>query len=159
MKKVLALALLCVVGLSTSALADDYTPGSGWLKFTWGGGEPVWVGTEYTFTSTADMPLFKITDAYLSGDQFEVYDHGDLILTTSDGYTTGDSIGGDYDAAYDDPKWSSGSVVLPPGDHLIEILVIANPYSGGGAAFEVTVPEPASLALLALGGLAVIRRR
>jgi hypothetical protein len=143
--------------------APEYVPGSGWERFSWNGGPGVFHNEgPFTFTSTAELNYLKVTDAFLDGDQFEVYDFGELILTTSEPTDSGASIGDDFDGAFDDPRWSSGAVLLEPGPHSIEFFIIRVPdgFPSGGAAFEVEAfPTPGTLALLGLAGLAGRRRR
>jgi len=109
----------------------------------------------------ASPTYFRITDYFNTGDQFFVYDFGNPIFTT--GYTPrasllpiGDPFG---DAGWADIAYQTGEILLAPGAHSITIQ--GDGAGGFPAGFYVrfdTVPEPATLGLLALGGLAFIRR-
>ena len=97
-----------------------------------------------------------VTDAFLSGDQFSVYDNLAFLGLTSNPGSVGDQIGANYDGAVADARWSSGEWLLGAGSHSIDIFVVASPFGAGGAALRVdthAVPEPSTFALLGLGGL------
>lgn len=152
-------ALLFCTG---TAWAGPISIGSGWLALDWGIGSPAPAsGNPYTFTTPPEGATLKVTDAYLAGDQFEVY--RDAI---SLGQTPWVSTGGDWtddpDVAYSNPVWSSGSWSLPGGEAIsINIYTITNPYDYGTGYLRVdAVPEPGTVLLLAAGllALATIRR-
>lgn len=145
---------------ATQAQATTLTVGSDWTFFSFGAEGSAWSDTfEFTLTESA---VFKVTDAYLSGDQFAVYNFGSLLGLTSAPTTTGDSIGGDYDAAFADPRWSSASFVLGAGSYQITGLATLSPFGTGGAAVQLApVPEPETYAMLGAGvaALMLARRR
>jgi hypothetical protein len=109
----------------------------------------------------ANPTYFRITDYFNTGDQYKVYDFGTLVLTT--GYTPrssvlpiGDPSG---DAGWTNISFQTGELLLGAGAH--DISIQGDGVGGVPAGFYVrfdTVPEPATLGLLALGGLALIRR-
>ncbi len=104
---------------------------------------------------------FRITDYFLTGDTFFVFDFGLPILTTSYAarssvFPIGDPSG---DLGWVDPSYQTGEILLAPGAHSITIQ--GDGAGGFPAGFYVrfdTVPEPATLGLLALGGLVMLRR-
>lgn len=154
-----ALAIL-VLGIGQTKAAV-LTADTGWQVFFFGD-----VGDTASDTFTVDGPvLLTVTDAFLSGDQFEILDGVISLGLTSAPGSVGDQIGSDYDAAAADSRWSSGSFLLGPGSHTIKILVAASPFGGGAAAIRAdsvqAVPEPSSLAIfsIAVGGLFVRRLR
>lgn len=119
------------------------------------------INSPATFNLTGCGALFSITDDFVPGDTFFVYDFGNLILTTTisgGGQTFGGGVGG---AAY---SW--GSVALSAGVH---VITIQGDGVGGVPAGLYTrldaipcVPDAGSTALLggaALVGLVGLRRK
>ena len=142
---------------TTGSLGDDppLPIGGGWQYFSWDNAPGSFnLEGPFTFTSTCNI-LLKVTDAYLDGDQFEVYDFGSLIGTTSTPTDSGAQIGSDADAASADARWSSGSFLLATGSHSITMKTIAIPtdHPGGGAYLraDCAVPVPGAVVLGALG--------
>jgi hypothetical protein len=135
----------------------------GWQLFSWNGLGSFDMQGPFTFTS-ASSTLLTITDIAVDGDQFNLFDNGNLIGTTSvpanDGYRNELLTA---DACLADPKYSHGFFNLGAGSHsiTIETIQLATGFSGGGAFFRVdTVPEPATLSLMAVAvGIFAIRRR
>jgi hypothetical protein len=125
---------------------------------------------DYAFVNSLDSPYvynltnsayFRITDDYIVGDTYYVYDFSSLILTTSAPYAgipTGFMGGGEN--AWQDPAYSGGEVLLAPGYHY---LTVQGDGIGGLPAGLwtqlTTVPEPATLCMLGLGALSLIRRK
>ena len=157
MKKLsLALSAVAAAAALVSAPAHALSVGSGWESFVFGGVGSSFSGT-YSFTLSSSA-LLKVTDAFLSGDQFDVTDFGSSIGATSAPGSVGDQIGADYDGAYADARWSSGTYLLAAGSHSISGTVLLSPFGSGGAALELTaapVPEPETYALMA-GGLGLV---
>ena len=117
----------------------------------------------WTFTAPVGAYLI-VTDAFLAGDIFLVYDFGVLLGSTS-------LVGFDYDYPYScdidpnpcyaDPLMSSGIWFLGPGSHSITIDVDTNPFWGGIGYLRVDAPEPATAILVGAGVFAIwlTRRR
>jgi hypothetical protein len=163
MKKVRWFLLAVALTLAFTGLAQADSPltvGGGWQEFSFGDVGSAFSPQPWTFhLDTAG--LLKVTDAYLSGDRFEVFDFGSSLGLTSLPGSTGDQIGSDYDAAAADSRWSTGFYSLGIGDHSITGTVTLSPYSGGGAALRAdVVPIPGALWLLGSGllGMAGWRR-
>jgi hypothetical protein len=120
----------------------------------------------WTFSSSGSF-RFLLTDGFVSGDRFELFDGASSLGLTS-APTAGSNCGNNEVACLADATFSSRAYTLGAGDYDFGITVAANaPNTSGGAAFfriEDTraVPEPTSFALL-VGGLfgltAVARRR
>ncbi|MFN2608945.1 MAG: calcium-binding protein [Acidimicrobiales bacterium] len=123
------------------AVADDppITPGSGFQSFSWpGGGTPFDAEGPFTYSAAAPS-VVTVTDAFCKGDQFQVFDNGVAIGTTSS-VPVDSSCGvagttSDPDVAVHDIGYSHESFLLPAGNHSITIQTIVNPFPGGGAAF------------------------
>lgn len=109
----------------------------------------------WTFTAPAVGVVLTITDSFLSGDRFEVFD-----FITSLGLTSlpqaGIDCGDDPVPCLSTPGISFRRFLLPAGDHSITIVPTLSP-DGGGSGFLLaqTVPEPGSVALLGFGIAAV----
>ena len=151
-----AAALLAVLG--GAAQAGPLTVGGYWEYFRWYDAPGAW-NSEGAFTYTASSwTSLKVTDFGIDGDRFEVYNHGVLIGTTSVPTDTG-ALVVNHDAAYLDPRWSSGEFFLAPGSHSITLLTIeiAAGFTAGSGALRAdriaspVIPAPAAIVLGTLG--------
>jgi hypothetical protein len=114
--------------------------------------------------------VFAITDLYVVTDAFNVYDSGNLVLSTpllpdwsalglSDPFLSPPWTG-NPDEALANPLFSKGVITFGAGYHKITIqdTQIPTGFSDGTVAFKA-IPEPATVALLGLGALSLLRRR
>ncbi len=138
------------------ASAQAATVGSGWEGFNFDG-----QGSTGTLTfTTSQAALFNITDLYLSGDVFGLTIDGVAVGNTS-AVSGVDTSTGDPDFAFTSPDFSHGSYLVGIGSHEVDFTMVASPYGGGGADYELVaapVPESSNLALMGLGLAAVALR-
>ena len=91
-----------------------------------------------------------VTDVALAGDNFQVYDNGNLILVTPVVSAANDYICGstNYDyvdpsVCYGDPNMSWGKTGLTPGTNSLVIIAQNAPFGDGVGDFLITtLPEP-----------------
>jgi hypothetical protein len=169
----LALAAVFALALPRPAAADTIVPVDGsWQSFFWISGPGVFNdGGAFTFHWPGAVKL-TVTDAFVVGDRFQVYDFGNLIGTTSQP-TLGVPDEPNLDAGLADPNFSHGFFTLPAGSHSLtfKTVEVAPGFPDGGAGFKLQpasvdtrqVPEPTALALACLGGVGLawrtVRRR
>ena len=128
-------------------------------------GDPPW-----TFLAPASGALLTVTDAFLRGDVFDIFDFGTRIGSTSTVEVGGSCVPNETnpDDCLNDPLTSSGIFALAAGNHSITITPSVSPFGGGAAYFRVdtaaaNVPEPSStigfLTLGVLGATSQLKRK
>ena len=113
-------------------------------------------GTSWTIT-LAKAATLTIVDTETSGDQFTLFDNGNLLGTTSTPVVDGSSgIGNDIGLSLANSDYSRGTFALGAGQNIIT-GTFDGVIGAGDADFEIAggVPEPATWAML-LGGLGAI---
>lgn len=154
MKSALALIATSLATLASTPAFAQVTVDGGWQSFSFANVGSSFTPEPFTFTLT-EAAVLRVTDAYLSGDQFEIFSNGTSLGLTS-APTLGFDLTNDYDAAFASSNFSHGQWLLAAGTYNITGVTLLSPYGAGGAAISLTaVPEPESIALL-LVGMAVI---
>jgi hypothetical protein len=177
MKKVLIGLVLLV--LSAEAVPPPALSVDTWYVDSWSGGVGATLtdGGGYTaidgtvlldpgpapWTFSGPVTLV-VQDLFFDGDQFQVFDNGVPIGTSSVPANDGANCGNDP-VGCTDPKWSRGVFPLGAGSHSITFKLVAQAsgYPSGEAAFEFSngtphfTPGPPSFLLVVLGclGLAI----
>ncbi len=79
--------------------------------------------------------FIDVTDAYLTGDIFEIFADGVSCGTTTTVPNLGTGVWTDNaNTAYADPRWSSGRFYIAAGTTVnIAITVLVSPWGSGGA--------------------------
>jgi len=104
--------------------------------FFWDGPGPVF-NADGPFTYTSDVPtILKVTDSFCPGDRFRVFDNGAPIGDTTDSARGRCRHVGPHEA-FRSSRYSHGAFELAPGEHVIAIQLIRNPFSGGRGFLRV----------------------
>lgn len=116
-------------------------PDAGFYSFAYAGSNTFSPRSFYVCT---DKTLFlSVTNCFLAGDYFEVFDNGQPILITDEGNNF-PGFPANITEPVNDPStclgslaFNHGSAVLNPGTHLLTVLVGASWYSGGAGFLRV----------------------
>ncbi|WP_209424894.1 VPLPA-CTERM sorting domain-containing protein [Pararhodobacter sp. SW119] len=177
--KALAFAATALT-LPITASAETALPlDGGWQFFAFSAVGAPW-DDAFTFTLGAgETAWLAVTDAFLPGDQFEVFANGMSLGLTSPPASEGETVGPDADAAFADPLFSSAEAMFGEGSYRITGTLTVSPLVPGGAFLQLSstslggpafapapepvapIPLPAAGFLLigALGGLSLLARR
>jgi len=158
-----AIAVAVLIGLGNQASATPLPVNAGWVYDEVDNAIDPSDNSPWTFTVTKSS-VFSITDAFIAGDNYDVFDGASFLLTTALGLlpsfwgVIGDPVG---EAAWTSADYQHGQIFLAPGSYSLNIF--GDGAGGFSAGFYVRVdeiPEPATIALLGLGlGLVGIARR
>lgn len=164
----LAISVLLLVA-TVPVYAGPIAVGGSWYEFAFGpvgsfatngtgtapssGGNSVYADDPpWTFAAGADGAYLTVTDAFLQGDAFTIFDNAVLVGSTP---LVAQGPGGVSDPAITvlDPTWSHAAFWLAPGPHSITIQMLASPYGSGAGFFRAdnVIPAPGALLLLGSG--------
>ena len=156
-----AVAISVVSGESTQAITLD---AGTWKYFDFFDiGQPT-IPPSFEFTSPTTGDLLKVTDAFLQGDTFQVFDFGQLLGETSPVSINGNPLDytSDPDTAFADLNYSRGVFFLTSGNHSITITPIKSPFEDGRGYVRrdpAPIPTPALLPGLVGMGIAALRQK
>jgi len=156
-KSLWAVALCLFVAFQPAQAAVPVLDG-GWVDDLITAANADSVSSPYVF-NLPNPAIFRITDAFIVGDQYKVFDFGGLILTTALNTPAVRTPFGDdpfADAAWVSASYQHGEVLLAAGPH--QLTVQGDGVGGLPAGFFVrldsdtsVIPEPGSMLLLSLG--------
>lgn len=149
------LVYLCIKAPEAYVTDWDYSPVKSFFK------ECPW-----TFSSSSTLDI-KVTDLFVTGDRFLVFNGPALLFSTpsveDSYYSEPDSIyGSNPSSAWLNDHFSKGEILLGPGNFSIAIMIDHIPagYRDSEVALMVDcVPEPATLLLLCTGLVGILFSR
>ena len=164
-KRLAVLALGLAMGLGVQSVQATPVLDAGWTGDQIDGSFVDSEQSPYVFSLSAPA-YFRITDQFIVGDVYSVYDGVTFLFSTvfSGAMTSilpiGDAFG---DAGWTSADYSHGEFLLGTGSH--SLTVQGDGVGGIPAGFytrlDTAVPEPTTMSLFGLGSLALgyLRRR
>jgi hypothetical protein len=156
-RKLLAGAAIAGSLLATQAQAATLAVGGGWTLFTFGGTGSNIIpggGSSYDFLLQTSA-ILQVTDTFVIGDVFQIFDNGVELFITGPFNLAGVSVD-DPATAFAGTTYSHGFAVLGAGSHSITGVATSSPTGSGAAYIQLTegggaVPEPATWAMMIAG--------
>ena len=165
MKFVVALLTAAsIAAISAPASATAITAGSGWQNDQVDAAGTPSENSPWTFTVSGPA-MFSVTDAYIVGDVYQLFDASMTLVDTSTFYVGG---GVQADGSFLGQAWANGSYShleyhVGPGSYsfTVEGDGAGGLPAGFGVRLDSAVPEPATWALMLLGfgGMGLMLRR
>ena len=157
-RKLLAGAAIAGSLFAANAQAATLAVDGGWSLFYFNAAgssiyDPGTGNLSYDFV-LGDAATLKVTDAFIIGDVFEIFDNGVSLFTTG-AFDLGGPNSSDADTAFAGTTYSHGFIVLGAGSHSITGIATVSPTGSGGAYIELAkggaVPEPSTWAMMIAG--------
>ncbi len=112
----------------------------------------------WTLTAPAQGVILTVTDAFVAGDRFQVFDFGASLGLTSPTFGNAD-CGDDPIPCLSTPGISSGQFRLNAGNHSLTITAVQSTGGGAGYLQAQAVPEPGTWLLFGAGFAALLLLR
>ncbi|MCG8551549.1 MAG: hypothetical protein MI799_14210 [Desulfobacterales bacterium] len=169
------ITFLIILFTGNAMAATTLTVDTGWTGFTYdisiyGSNGSIAPDGPLSWTSSTPV-ILRVTDFLQTGEWYKIYEGNDVsggvLGTTPDvAFNSSGSIGSNYQAAFDNPAWSSGEFMFGAGSHTITIEQQDNlpGYTVWNVAVRIDsnpIPVPSAITLLSFGliGLAGISRK
>src|SRR5207249_3183248 len=92
----------------------------------------------------------SVTDSFLAGDSFTIFDFGALVGSTPTVSLSGISCGFDPNVCLTNPAFSHATFLLSAGPHSLTITVQPAQIQGEGFFRVQAVPEPSYILVIAV---------
>ncbi|HEY9873300.1 MAG TPA: hypothetical protein V6D12_07675 [Candidatus Obscuribacterales bacterium] len=136
-----------------------------WQLFMFNGVGETTQSSQFEFTAPSTGAIIEITDVFLKGDIFNIYDFGNFIGSTSVVPASTENITFDPDIAFADPTYSHGIFSLASGYHSITVVPAVSLSGTGGAFIRFSAAQipwnfsPASIVVPLFIGLKMLKKQ